>query len=303
MKIIRNIIFAVILAGGALTAYTKYTAAGTSSNILSSIIHDESLTDGISDGVSNEISKGISDSIVNGISDGISNGIKSAGEYAGNYISGNVAADDTPNYELTEENMFNDAYDIVSGDIAKCVIADMQSGMSIDIDLGGCSFQTAASEDDLFYIEASNIGKCQYYTEDGTLFLKGYGAESGVKNEIIFYIPKGYVFDTADIELAAGSVQIESIVAAELNLRCGAGVIGVEYAEADSINLKCSAGSINVRLFGVKEDYNYILESALGMVTIADESYSGAAQSQKLQNDSDKNVDINCTMGNIKIYF
>jgi hypothetical protein len=288
---IRNIVFAAILAGGALTAYTKYTDAETSSNILSSIIHDESLTDGISDGVSNEISKGISD------------GIKSVGEYAGNYINGNVDADDTPNYELTEENMFNEAYNIVSGDIDKSVIEDMQSGMSIDIDMGGCSFQMVTSEDNFFYIEASNIGKCQYYTEDDTLFIKGYGAESGVKNEIIFYIPKGYVFDTADIELGAGNMEIKSIEADKMNLKCGAGLINAEYAGAESINLKCSAGSINVRLFGVKEDYNYILESALGMVTIADESYSGVAQSQKIQNYSDKNVDINCTMGNIKISF
>jgi DUF4097 and DUF4098 domain-containing protein YvlB len=179
----------------------------------------------------------------------------------------------------------------------------MQYEMNIDIDMGGCSFKTVTSEDDLFYIETSNIGKCQYYTEEGTLFLKGYGSESGMKNEIIFYIPKGYVFDTADIELGAGNMEIESIETDELMLKCGAGRINAEYAEADNINLKCSAGSINVRLFGVKEDYDYILESAIGMVTIADESYSGVAQSQKIQNDSDKIVDINCTMGNIKISF
>jgi hypothetical protein len=270
-KTVRNIVFAVVLAGAALAAYTYYTGE-------------------------------------DGISDGISGAIKTAEEYADDYLSKSAYVTADPDYSPEADEMFNEKYDIVSGDIDKCAIEDIKSGMGMDIDVGGCALKLVTSDDadalyDGLYIEASGIEKYQCYTENDTLFIKGSSTDSGTKSQIILYIPKGFVFAAADIELGAGSVEIESIKADELRLECGAGRINAEYAEADNISLKCSAGSINVRLFGVKEDYNFILENAIGMVDIGGESYNGVAQYQKIQNDADKNVSVNCSLGSIKIEF
>jgi hypothetical protein len=265
-KTVRNIAFAVVLAGAALAAYTYYTGDGS-------------------------------------VADGISGAVKNAGEYVEDYLNKSGYTEAALSYEPETDTMFNEAYGIMSGNIAKCVIEDMQSGMSMDIDAGGCTLRIAASDTDALYIEASGIEKYQCYTENDTLFIKGSSSDTGTKSQIILYIPEEFVFATADIELGAGKVEIENIKADELKLECGAGLINAEYAQADNISLKCSAGSIDVRLFGVKEDYNYILENAIGMVDIDGESYNGVAQSEEILNDAGKNVSVNCSLGKIKIEF
>lgn len=232
--------------------------------------------------------------------------IKEAGSSVGETILQEI---DKPDYELTEDDMFDEHHDILEGDIPVQVIDNMQTGGNLDVDMGGCVFKICPSKDDSFMVQAENMDKYQCYVEDLALVIRGTGAVTDFsdinmqKSEVTLYVPEDYVFSEAALELGAGNMEIESIKASELKLECGAGRINVQYADTADGEFKCSAGSVSVRLFGVVSDYDYMIESAVGMVQIGDESYSGVTAKQDIRNNSEKSIGIECTMGSIKIDF
>lgn len=233
-------------------------------------------------------------------------GIKEAGNNLGESILYEI---DKPDYELTEDDMFDEHHDILEGDIPVRVIENIQADGKLDVEMGGCVFKICPSGDDGFMVQAENMGKFQCYVEDSVLVLKGTGAVTDLSNmnmqksEVTLYVPGQYVFDEAELELGAGNMEIESIKASKLKLECGAGRIDVQYADTEDGEFKCSAGSVNVRLFGVESDYDYKIESAVGMVQIGDESYSGVTAKQDIRNNSEKDIEIECTMGSIRLEF
>lgn len=232
--------------------------------------------------------------------------IKEAGNSVGETILQEI---DKPDYELAEDDMFDERHDILEGDIPIQVIDNMQAGGNLDVDMGGCVFKICPSGDDSFMVQAENMDKYQCYVEDSALVIRGTGAVTDLSNinmqksEVTLYVPEDYVFSGAELELGAGNMEIESIKASELKLECGAGRINVQYADTAEGEFKCSAGSVNVRLFGVKGDYNYSIKSAVGMVQIGDESYSGVTAKQDIRNNSEKDIEIECTMGSICLEF
>lgn len=216
---------------------------------------------------------------------------------------------DKPDYEIDGDDMFDEHYDILEGDIPIREIEDMQTCKNLDVDMGGCVFKICLSEDDSFMVQAENMDKYQCYVENSSLVIRGTGAVVDLsdinmkKSEVTLYVPDDFVFSGAELELGAGSMEIESIMASELDLECGAGMIDVQYADTADGEFKCSAGSINVKLSGAESDYNYTIESAVGLVQIGDKSYSGVADRQDIGNNSEKAIDIECAMGSIKIGF
>lgn len=278
--LIRNVLAAAVIAGGVYVLYTKAVEADPDFDLqsfsLSEIDYDsiKEMSENVSEGIGQEIDK--------------------------------------PDYEIDENDMFDEGHDILEGDVPLCVIDDIQADTKLDVEIGGCVFRIDLSGDNSFRIQAENMGKYQCYVEEGTLVLKGTGAVADFsdmkdinikKSELVLYIPKGYVFPEAELELDAGSMEIESISAAKLKLECGAGAMDVKYADTEAGELKCSAGRLDVGLFGVKSDYNYTIKSAVGTVQIGDESYSGVTTKQDIRNNAEKEIELECTMGSIRIAF
>lgn len=232
--------------------------------------------------------------------------IREAGNNVGETILQEI---DKPDYELSEDDMFDEHHDILEGDIPVQVIENLQAEGKLDVEMGGCEFVICLSGDDSFMVRAENMDKYQCFVEDSVLVLRGTGAVTDLSNinmqksEVTLYVPEDYVFSEAEFELGAGNMEIESINALKLKLECGAGRIDVQYADTAEGEFKCSAGSVNVRLFGVKSDYNYSIKSAVGMVQIDDESYSGVTAKQDIRNNSEKDIEIECTMGSICLEF
>ena len=51
------------------------------------------------------------------------------------------------------------------------------------------------------------------------------------------------------------------------------------------------------------EDYNYHLSCAAGNIDLDDTSYSGAGINKYIDNGSDKKLDIDCGMSNVRVEF
>lgn len=248
------------------------------------------------------------------------------------------------NYDIGEFSSFSGRYEVWKGDVEKYRLEGTVT--NLDIEAGGCSFRVEDSGDDFFYVEAESTGKFQAYVEDETLYLKtttggvtAWDELSGSK--IILYIPGGYRFQQAEVDLGAGMMEIPDLKAAEASLEVGAGRIVVGKAEAavldvsvgagqieleemdvaelnaevgmgglnargavsGYIDAECSMGSLELLLTGKKEDFNYELSGAMGSLNLAGESYGGFVQERNIDNGAEKTMEIDCSMGNVTIGF
>ncbi len=246
-------------------------------------------------------------------------------------------------YDIDDNMLFDDDYEIWHGDIEKYAIGSHIKKM--DIEAGGCAFYFEESEDDNFYIEATGVNKLQCYVKSDILYVKASHTlkdwEDYDEFEIILYIPKEYRFEQVEVELGAGLLEVEEIASNKMNLQVGAGQITVDYLVTEDceievgmgeivvddmqitkmnaevgmghlmmggtilgdVNAECSMGSMELELTGKEADFNYTLETAMGNVTIGDTDYSGLAQEKTVENSANKNMAIECAMGNLEVHF
>lgn len=258
----------------------------------------------------------------------------------GDNISGNLP--DT-GYSIDDAASFDSRYDIWGGDVEKfCLGEDVDA---LEIEAGGCIFNTQVSGDNSFYVKASDSGKFQAYLENGTLYIRTTTSSRSWNNlnscKVTLYVPEGYHYREADIELGAGELEFESLDADKISLGVGAGRIIANSLQADSLEMEigmgqidmqdvnvkdlkaeigmgnlmvegnidgnvyanCSMGNLELKIMGSQQDFNYKLDGAMGNIDLGSESYSGLGVSKKIDNGARKNMEIECAAGNITISF
>lgn len=128
--------------------------------------------------------------------------------------------------------------------------------------------------------------------------------------------------DKVSLEVGAGQIVGRNIKVGELEVSVGAGQIDLTGMDVDALdveigmgelvgsgsiqksaNLECSMGNLELTLTGREQDFNYELEVAAGSLTLGRNSYSGLARERDIQNGADKNMEIECSMGNVTILF
>lgn len=182
-------------------------------------------------------------------------------------------------------------------------------------------------EGGVLYLKAVNSGVINFSVSKG--------------KHITLYIPEGQYFRKMELELGAGQAILDGLRADKVSLEVGAGqIIGrniqvgelevsvgagqielpgmnVDVLDAEigmgelvgtgsiqkSASLKCSMGNLELTLSGREEDFNYQMEVAAGNLTLGRSSYSGLARKRGIQNGADKNLEIDCSMGNVRISF
>ncbi len=125
-----------------------------------------------------------------------------------------------------------------------------------------------------------------------------------------------------DVEVGAGRIEIKEFQCKESDLEIGAGEIVINSGKAEAVNTNvgmgnfqfkgsiegdldadCGMGNIDMELTGKEEDYNYKIDCGMGNVSIGNNSYGGAAANHKLDNHANSEFDLDCGMGNISINF
>ncbi len=159
--------------------------------------------------------------------------------------------------------------------------------------------------------------------------------------KVTLYIPAKSSFEEVEIQVGAGQLQLADIKAGDLKAEVGAGEILMSDMTADNLDvtvgmgqismdnvqvqaldvevgmgsfdmrgdilkkadLECAMGNIEMTVNGKEEDFNYHIEGAMGSVAIGDNGFAGVAQERSIQNNADKNMEVECAMGNISIWF
>ena len=108
---------------------------------------------------------------------------------------------------------------------------------------------------------------------------------------------------TLDISIGAGSIELTDMEIGRLEAEVGMGEFLADGSLDKSANVNCSMGNVEMIIDGSEEDFNYYLDGAMGNISVGDASFSGFSQEKKIDNKAHKDMEIECSMGNISISF
>lgn len=85
--------------------------------------------------------------------------------------------------------------------------------------------------------------------------------------KVTLYVPENFEFAKAEIEIGAGTTNIEKLKAADFDLNLGAGAVKIQNCEAQKSDIECGAGKVTIENSTLK---NLKLDTGVGEF-----SYSG----------------------------
>lgn len=145
------------------------------------------------------------------------------------------------------------------------------------------------------------------------------------KKQIKVIVPSGKDFDTISLGVDMGTIDLEcdlkvqelsvevgagefcgygNITAAYCDLQVGAGTIDIDQLDIQKLNADCSAGEIDMVVTGKEKDYNYDLSCGMGEINLEDSEYSGIGIEKNISNEgARKDMVLECGMGEIDVEF
>ena len=145
------------------------------------------------------------------------------------------------------------------------------------------------------------------------------------KKQIKVIVPSGKDFDTVSLGVDMGTIDLEcdlkvqelsvevgagefsgygNITAAYCDLQVGAGTIDIDQIDVQKLNADCSAGEIDMVVTGKEKDYNYDLSCGMGEINLEDSEYSGIGIEKNISNEgARKDMVLECGMGEIDVEF
>ena len=145
------------------------------------------------------------------------------------------------------------------------------------------------------------------------------------KKQIKVIVPSGKDFDTVSLGVDMGTIDLEcdlkvqelsvevgagefsgygNITAANCDLQVGAGTIDIDQIDVQKLNADCGAGEIDMVVTGKEKDYNYDLSCGMGEINLEDSEYSGLGIEKNISNEgARKDMVLECGMGEIDVEF
>lgn len=197
-----------------------------------------------------------------------------------------LGVDYMESYDIGDASMFSKNHEILSGDVDMYSLGSEIRNMEVQV--GGCHFETKFSKDDAIYVETKNVRKFQGYVEGDTLYVLATTVAgvswSNKKSTVILYLPQDYEFDQVEIDMGAGELEFDRLNAKEASLEVGAGRILLGSAKAQELKAEVGAGQIEFKDMAVGK-----LDVEVGMGEfLAQGAVSG-------------DVEVDCSMGNVEI--
>lgn len=145
------------------------------------------------------------------------------------------------------------------------------------------------------------------------------------KKQIKVSVPSVKEFDTVSLGVDMGTIDLEcdlkvqelsvevgagefsgygNITAAYCDLQVGAGTIDIDQIDVQKLNADCGAGEIDMVVTGKEKDYNYDLSCGMGEINLEDSEYSGLGIEKTISNEgAKKDMVLECGMGEIDVEF
>lgn len=246
-------------------------------------------------------------------------------------------------YDIDTDVIFDNGYDILNGNLGKTDLGKNIQKMDIKVAGCVLDIRPSENDNFYIKADRANKiqyyvkdGKLYVKSTNRLSHWDDY-----YKCNIVLYVPEGDFLEKVEIDLGAGAVNAGTLVADKVELEADAGAVEVEYLKTNdcsvkvgageiiiddmrigkleaevgmgyleaygkidgNVNAECSMGSVSLELNNREEEFNYRLETAMGNIFLEDNSYSGLAHEKTINNGAGKNMELECAMGNIEIYF
>jgi len=198
---------------------------------------------------------------------------------------------------------------------------------SLNIELGLSNIEVKTGSE--FKIVATNVSSNTFktYVENGIWYIQDKASSQWFNvnfnidnnNKVIIYIPESFKSDklkinigagqligeklvarSTDIKVGAGNLKISDLTTDEINVDCGVGNIEINGQVNNKANLECGIGNMELNLKGNEKDYNYNLDVGIGSVILNDNDFSGS-ENRVIDNKSDKLFKIECGIGKVSL--
>lgn len=200
---------------------------------------------------------------------------------------------------------------------------------SLYVDVDGVELNIERREDGregVVGLEVKGIGvDTEYGVENGILVIKSKDEWFASGGEITVSIPHDADWDVVELYIGAGTADIEDVRAKELYVSVGAGEASLENVKATErlfasvgmgqlelngiadcdMDISCGMGQIQLEFDGISyyDDFNYDVNCAAGNVEIGYISFGGIGVRRTIDNNSDKQINVDCGMGEVQINF
>lgn len=200
--------------------------------------------------------------------------------------------------------------------------------LNIDVKRGRLDIIVDSSLSEIKVVEDANLRKADVdYDEEGELSIDAgtdsWGIHGNRGNSYVkIFVPKDYKFDEVDIDVGAGTLNADAIIADEMDINVGAGEADLTDFDVSYLSMKSGAGSIKasgavkdgcdvdggigevtLTLEGAETDFDYAITVGIGEVRIGDDSYSGLGHQKTVSNNAGKSIDVECGIGSVNVNF
>ena len=196
---------------------------------------------------------------------------------------------------------------------------------SLDISLSADQLTLEEYDGDSLRVEVSGNEKNQVRVgeDEDTLVIETIGRKNDRHIQIQY--PKGTKFEDTSIDVAAGTVEMQSdfqtedldievaagevtnsgqIIAESADISVGTGNMELQNLKVTDLEGDCGVGNISLGIVGSEKDYNYEISCGAGCVQIGDNSYEGLGHDESVSNaGATGDMDLNCGIGNFEISF
>lgn len=223
-------------------------------------------------------------------------------------------------------------YDEQTEEVDSSLDVDASEVKSIELELDAGNFEIKESKDGSFYYETDGVMRVTSSYRNGTLKVTGdlinkwtlFGSSNGNTVSVgsaTIYLPNriyeeinldigageftGYIpeCEALSVRLGAGECDFDSVKAKETEFQVGVGECHIGMLETDEMDADIEMGEISIGIVGEENDYDYDIEVGAGEVHIGTRTYSGIGSGGSRDNGSDRKIDVECGMGEVRLDF
>lgn len=105
------------------------------------------------------------------------------------------------------------------------------------------------------------------------------------------------------VEVGVGNGVVHNFQATEASLECGTGTLEVTGSATQELDMENDVGNIIYHAAGNQKEYNYEISCGAGEIVIGEEVYCGIKPEEKINNNAQKLINIECNVGEITVDF
>jgi len=201
---------------------------------------------------------------------------------------------------------------------------DLKEIKNLVIDVGAGEIGIENGEKDQMDIKNDNMkGKLSVTVNGDIMKIKCRGRQFRSGGEAVIMIPSDIIFDSIELEMSAGTLNVQKLNAKKLdvNVNAGeldcndrltaensdwqinAGKINVDWLDSKSVTLSCNAGKMDITLAGKAEDYRMDGKCTAGKVDFDGHGFNWDDHLEYGSRDAKRNINVDCTAGKLDIGF